>query len=209
MFRGVPGTQENEIHGKPKKEIAEHPGPGGLERLKKWLTIKTLVILLVSLLFILAGVVALWFFFLKGPDNGKVQEPVQPTQVEAVQETVQPTQVEAVQETPGGYEAPRFEDVVVLETFERIVLKPSGNMKLITLDIAFELLDPGMKQEIEANMSSIRKIIEAETGEMTWLVLRTPEGKLQLKLKLIRVINQTLTRAKIRDLFFNNLIMQN
>lgn len=165
--------------------------------MKKWLTIKTLVILLVSLLFILAGVVALWFFFLKGPDNDKGQDPVQPAQVEAVQET------------PGGYEAPRFADVVVLETFERIALKPSGNMRFITLDIALELLDPGMSREIEAGMSAIRKIIEGETGGTTWLILRTPEGKLQLKLKLIRMINQTLTRAKIRDLFFINFIMQN
>ncbi len=189
--------RENEIHENPEEESVEYPGPGGLERLKKRLTLKTLVILLVSLLFVLAGVVALWFFFLKGPDNDKAEEPVQ-----------QP-QVEAVQEISTGYEAPRFEDVLVLETFERIELTPSGNMKFITLDIGLELLDPGMGQEVKANMSSIRKVIEEETGRMTWLVLRTPEGKLQLKLKMIKMINQTLTRAKIRDLFFINLIMQN
>jgi flagellar FliL protein len=190
-------TQENEIHGNPEKESVENPAPGGLERLKKWLTLKTLVILLISLLLVVAGVVALWFFFLKGPDIDKAEEPVQQLKVETVQEE------------PTGYEAPRFEDVVVLETFERIALTPSGKMKFVTLDVALELLDPGMSQEVAAGLLSIRKVIEEETGQMTWLVLRNPEGRLQLKLELIRKINQTLTRAKIRDLFFINLIMQN
>ncbi|MCP4118231.1 MAG: flagellar basal body-associated FliL family protein [Desulfobacteraceae bacterium] len=190
-------TQENEIHGNPKRESAERPGPGGLERLKKRLTLKTLVILLIALLLVLAGVAALWFFFLKEPAVDKAEEPLPPPQVEAVQEL------------PGTYEAPRFEEVVVLETFERIPLNPSGNMKFITLDIALELLDTGMRREVEAGMDDIRKLIEEETRETTWLVLRTPEGKLQLKLKLIGMINQTLTRAKIRDLYFINLIMQN
>jgi flagellar basal body-associated protein FliL len=102
---------------------------------------------------------------------------------------------------------------VVVEPFERIMLKPGGNMTSVTLAVSLELVLPGMRQEIEANMASIRTIIETITGETNWSDLRSPEGKLALKLKLIKKINQSLAgqslaRAGIRDLFFTNLIMQ-
>ena len=158
-----------------------------------------LVILGAVLLLVAAAGVAVWLFFLRAPDPGKT--PGEPPGVESVDKTV----AESAE--------PQFQDVVVVEPFERIMLKPSGNMTSVTLAVSLELVLPGMRQEIEANMAFIRTIIETTTGEMNWSDLRSTEGKLALKLKLIKRINQglagkRLARAGIRDLFFTNLIMQ-
>ncbi len=151
------------------------------------------------LLLVAAAGVAVWLFFFRAPDSGKT--------------SVEPPGVEAVDKTAAGSAEPRFKDVVVVEPFERIVLKPGGNMTSVTLAVSLELVLPGMRQEVAANMASIRTIIETTTGETNWSDLRSPEGKLALKLKLIKRINQhlagqRLTGARIRDLFFTNLMMQ-
>jgi len=149
---------------------------------------------LILMVVLLAGAGGGWYFFLK--DKNSVKKPVVPPPVKAMDK---PPEVDR---------AKVFPDQVFLEPFQRLELKPSGNIKLITLDIALELLDLEMKQDVEKNQLAIRKIIEDEVRKTTWLVLRTPEGKLQLKLELVKKINQILTRAKIRDLYFINLIMQ-
>lgn len=165
----------------------------------KGFTPKIVVIVAVLLVLVVAAGVAVWLFFLRAPAPGKV--------------SVAPVGVESVDKTGAGSVEPRFKDVVVVEPFERIMLKPGGNMTSVTLAVSLELVLPGMRQEIEANMASIRTIIETITGETNWSDLRSPEGKLALKLKLIKKINQSLAgqslaRAGIRDLFFTNLIMQ-
>lgn len=179
---------------KTKKQVAKNKDSKETEPSKKRFGKKFLVISLLVLLLVIAGAGAAWFFFLKGPDKDETD--------------AKPSQAEDAEKRKSVPVEPRFKDVVELEIFELLDLKPSGNMKAITLEIALELENPGMRQEIEANILSIRKIIETQTSEMTWLDLRAPEGKITLKLKLIKSINQSLATAKIRDLFFTNLTMQ-
>lgn len=155
---------------------------------------KIWVVLGAVLLLVTAAGVAVWLFFLRAPDPG--ESPVVPPGVEAVDKAAaEPAE-------------PRFKDIVVVEPFERIMLKPGGNMTSVTLAVSLELILPGMRQEIDANMASIRGIIERTTGETNWSDLRSAQGKLALKLKLIKRINQRLAGAGIRDVFFTNLIMQ-
>jgi len=182
-------TRENE---NLEKEPGENHNPGAPE--KKRRTRKIVVAALILMVVLLAGAGGGWYFFLK--DKHSVKKPVVPPAVKAMDK---PPEVDR---------AKLFPDQVFLETFQRLELKPSGSIKLITLDIALELLDPGTRQDVEKSQLAIRKVIEAELKKMTWLVLRTPEGKLQLKLELVKKINQKLTRAKIRDLYFINLVMQ-
>ncbi len=168
----------------------------------KRFTPKRWVIFAVLLLLVMAAGGAVWFIFLGGPD------PEKPAST--------PPGEEAVEKTAAD---PPFKDVVTVEPFERIPLKPGGHMPTVTLAVSLELVQPGMRSEVEAGMASIRTIIETTISETNWLDLRSPEGKLALKLKLIKRINQSLAgqrqagaqrldRARIRDLFFINLMMQ-
>ncbi len=168
----------------------------------KRFTPKRRVIFAVLLLLVMAAGGAVWFISLGGADPEKVDSPL------PGEEVLAKTAAE-----------PPFKDVVAVEPFERIPLKPGGHMPTVTLAVSLELVQPGMRSEVEAGMASIRTIIETTISETNWADLRSPEGKLALKLKLIKRINQNLAGqrqagaqrldgARIRDLFFINLMMQ-
>jgi len=103
---------------------------------------------------------------------------------------------------------PVFEDVVSLAPFEGLALKKSGNFGFIDINIDLELVSADMREKIEADQYRIRQIIEYETGKMTWLELRNPEGKLKLKFRLINSINSAVSGARIRNLYFTHFTMQ-
>lgn len=140
---------------------------------------KFAVIAAASLLLLAIVSAAVWFFFLKEPDSDK------PSRVE----TPDKTGIEAIK--------PLFEDVVRLEPFESIKLKPGSNISFVTLEVSLELVAPDMRQEVQARMEPIRRIIETTVAQIAWLELRSIEGKLGLKLELLKLINESLSEASL------------
>jgi flagellar FliL protein len=101
-----------------------------------------------------------------------------------------------------------FEDIVVLAPFERISLKSSSAMGMISLDIALELTDHRSRKMVVAVEDRLRKIIQGQVREMTWLELRNPEGKIRLKYELLKRMNSVFPKVTIRNIYFTNFLMQ-
>ena len=101
-----------------------------------------------------------------------------------------------------------FEDIVVLEPFERISLKTDSAMGLISVNISLELIDHRYRKQVYSVQDRIRTIIMGQIREMKWLELRNPAGKIQLKYELLKGINSIFPKAMVRNVYFTNLIMQ-
>jgi flagellar FliL protein len=140
-----------------------------------------------------------WFFFFRGSP----EEQTLANGPSVTQENQSP--VESGQ--PGQIEEIVFEDIVVLDPFERIPLKTNSAMGLISLDISLELMDHRYRKQIVSMQDRIRKIIMGQVREMRWLELRAPEGKIQLKYELLKRINSIFPKVMVRNIYFTNLIM--
>ena len=101
-----------------------------------------------------------------------------------------------------------FEDIVELEPFERIPLKSSSTMGLVTINLSLELTDQRYRKQIFSMESRIRDIIKSQIQDMTWLELRNPEGKIMLKYNLLKRINALFPKLTIRNIYFTYFIMQ-
>lgn len=142
--------------------------------------------------FLACTMAGIWIFFFQAPSD---EEAISGKSLP--QETGQAIPTEVV-----------FEDIVVLAPFEHIQMKETSDMKLISLNVSLETTDPRYKTQVSAMEGSIRKIIQDQVREMTWLELRNPEGKIQLKYELLRQINAIFPQVMVRNLYFTNFLMQ-
>ena len=101
-----------------------------------------------------------------------------------------------------------FEDIVVLEPFERIRMKGNSAMGLISLNISLELTDHRYRKQVYTMEDRLRKIVTGQIKEMTWLELRNPEGKIKLKYELLKRMNSIFSKVTIRNIYFTNFLMQ-
>jgi len=140
---------------------------------------------------------AVWFFFFttEGQDTVEKTDSVRMAGKEA-------------QNRSGEKMGPRFEDVVELAPFGNIKLQTSRNLSKVDMHIALELAAPAMREMVMGQTRQIREIVAQETGKQTWLVLRSPQGKLEFKYILIEQINSVLSGAEITNLYFTQLIMK-
>lgn len=160
---------------------------------------KKLIIILLLFLLFLGGIGAGVIFFLS---DGKEEDvPEQPVAENIVTE-------ESIQAALENQSKAIFEDIVQLEPFERIFLKQDSNMHYISLGIALEMMDPGLRRQVYTMEPRIRKIIESQMRQMRWMELRSPQGKLKLKFALLNRINQIFPKVAIRHIYFTNFIMQ-
>lgn len=97
---------------------------------------------------------------------------------------------------------------MVLEPFERIPLKSGSTMGLISLDIALELTDHRYRKQVYTVQDRLNRVVESKVREMTWLELRSPEGKIRLKYELLRQMNSIFPKVTIRNIYFINFLMQ-
>ena len=158
---------------------------------------KKLVIIIASALLVLVLVVVGLIILFSGPD----EEAGTGEQTPAVTE-------ESIQAALEKQQAAIFEDIVVLEPFERIRLKSSSAMNFISLDVSLELTDPRFRRQIYTMQDRLHKIVESQIREMTWLELRTPEGKIKLKYDLLKRMNRIFPKVTIRNVYFTNFLMQ-
>ncbi len=101
-----------------------------------------------------------------------------------------------------------FEDIVEFEPFERIPLKSSSSLGLVSFNIALELVDHRYRKQIYSMEGQIRGIITEQMAKMTWLELRNPEGKIMLKYNLLQRINSLFPKATARNIYFTYFVMQ-
>lgn len=99
-------------------------------------------------------------------------------------------------------------NILRLETFEKIPLQNSKTMGYLNLDIALELSDPGLSDLLNRDIYDIRQMIKETAGKMSWFELRSPEGKINLKYRLIEKINSLYTGAVVQNLYFTSFLMQ-
>lgn len=137
-----------------------------------------------------------WFFFLRG-DGGEAKDAA---------ETPAATETDA--KNAAVVPPPAFPEIVELDPFEKLRLRPGGAMKTISLTLALEMADPAMGEELAGFIPKIRKVVEDEAAGMTWLTMRSAEGKLLFRFTLIRAVNRALPRPMVKDLYYKQLIMQ-
>lgn len=179
-----------------EKATSEDGVPEKKSFLKKIFTLKFMIIFFLVLMILGGSIFAGWFFFLK--KNG-TESSEQPKQEQAAPKS------DKDQLPPPE---PDFPDIVVLEPFVKIKLQESEALNYITLKIAIELIKPEMRKSFEANKEKIRKSVEDEVKKMTWLVLRSPEGKLNFKYSLIKELNGALPSRMIQNVYFTSFILQ-
>ncbi len=154
---------------------------------------KSIIIIAVSSVLLISLIIATLFFIFKSSpeeDQDKI----------ALQEN---SEVVEAQE-----QAIVFEDIVELEPFERISLKPSSTMAMVTIHVSLELADQRYRKQIFTMEDRIRNIITGQLAQMTWLELRSSEGKIMLKYNLLKRINSIFPKLTIRNLYFTYFIMQ-
>jgi len=154
---------------------------------------KSIIIIAVSFVLLIYSGAGAWFFFFKAnPEEEK-------TNIAAEKR---------LEETAVREQEIVFEDIVELEPFERIPLKASSTMGLISMNLSLELTDPRYKKQILTMEGSIREIITSQLEEMMWVELRNPEGKILLKYNLLKRINAIFSKLTVRNIYFTYFIMQ-
>ncbi|MBF0204633.1 MAG: flagellar basal body-associated FliL family protein, partial [Desulfamplus sp.] len=101
-----------------------------------------------------------------------------------------------------------FPDIVDLELFKKIRIQESGSLKYLSFKIAIELIKPEMRKSLESNNEIIRNTVESEAKKMSWLVLRSPEGKINFKYHLIQKINEVLPSKMIQNIYFTGFMLE-
>jgi len=154
---------------------------------------KSIIIIAVSFVLLIYFGAGVWFFFFKAnPEEGKT--------IIAAEKRLEETEVREQEIV--------FEDIVELEPFERIPLKASSTMGLVSMNLSLELTDPRYKEQILTMEGSIREIITSQLEEMMWVELRNPEGKILLKYNLLKRINAIFSKLTVRNIYFTYFIMQ-
>ena len=154
---------------------------------------KSIIIIAVSFILLITLMVASFFLFFKSsPEEEQNQI--------ALQEELAATELREQEIV--------FEDIVELEPFERILLKPGSAMGNLSINIALELTDQRYRKQIFTMEERIRKIITDQIAQEGWLELRNPEGKIVLKYNLIKRINSIFPKITIRNIYFTYFIMQ-
>ena len=183
---GEDGNMEPEDPPPGKKSLlGKLPRPG-----KKMLLVGGVVLLLLG-----AGVGA-GLFFLGGDED---------TPPEASQSEMTEEEMQAALDKKNEIV---FEDIVVMEPFERIRMKGNSAMGLISLNISLELTDHRYRKQVVTMDDRLRKIVTGQVREMTWLELRSPEGKIKLKYELLKRMNSIFPKVTVRNIYFTNLLMQ-
>jgi len=159
---------------------------------------KAVIIACAVFVLIICMAVAAFMFFSKAKDTKTEQAAAdQKNTVQDQDKTAKPENLKPV-----------FKDIVDLAPFERISLKSGSLMLHLTMNLSLELTDERYRKQIVSMEDKIRNIVETQAKQMTWLELRSPEGKLLFKYDLIGQINALFPKPVVRNVYFTSFIMQ-
>lgn len=181
-----------EIDGETEMSLGGQEGEAGKKGLVKRLlgNKRRLILIVLALVLVMAAAAGAWVFFF----SDTKEEPGAEVQMEA--EPAAPAQ-EIV-----------FEDIVVLEPFERIPLKEGSALTFISLTVALELTDHRYRKQVYTVQDRLSRVVSARVREMSWLELRSPEGKIKLKYDILAQMNRIFPKVTVRNIYFTNFLMQ-
>lgn len=81
----------------------------------------------------------------------------------------------------------------------------------VTMDLALDHLPPGAEKDKPASglpMARIRDAILSVLAECSADTLLTPDGKTQLKKRLIEALNRNIPELGVRDIYFTEFLVQ-
>ncbi|MBF0377729.1 MAG: flagellar basal body-associated FliL family protein [Desulfamplus sp.] len=184
------------------KEIKKEGEPAKKSFFKKIFSLKFMIIFLILIVILAGAGFAGWYFFLKKIDADKAEQA-------KIEENSKTEKGEVDKDgKPILPPEPDFPDIVDLEKFEKIKLQESESLSYLTLKLSIEINKPEMRKEIEANTDKLRQVVESEIKKMSWLTLRTPDGKLNFKYRLIQELNKSLPSKIIKNIYFTTFIVQ-
>ncbi|KJR40223.1 Flagellar basal body-associated protein FliL [Candidatus Magnetoovum chiemensis] len=191
---------------KSKKTVAESPKvikkedvPAKKSFFKRIFSLKFMIIFLIIIVILAGAGFAGWYFVIKKriAEKAKLEESLK-KESGKVDKNGKPI-------LPPG---PDFPDIVDLEKFEKVKIQESESLSYLTLKLSIEINKPEMRKEIEVNTEKLRQVIESEIRKTSWLILRTSEGKLNFKYRLIQELNKALSSKIIKNVYFTTFILQ-
>ncbi|MCA1786284.1 MAG: flagellar basal body-associated FliL family protein [Desulfobacteraceae bacterium] len=143
-----------------------------------------------------------WFFFYPAPAPDKNEMAATTISAEDLRDDEQLAAM--LQESDDAV----FTDILTLEPFELLSLKSTSTMAHVDMDIALELIDPAVREQLVSMKNRIYDIVQGQVREATWFELRTPQGKIQLKYDLLQRINSLFATPVVRNVYLTKFLMQ-
>ncbi len=159
---------------------------GLFKKFPKKLITKKIIVIAAMVFIILSIAIIVVIFFLKSDDNADVDS--QP-------DVIKFTKVD-------------YKNILTLKPFIWIALNKDSYMHKVSIDITLELVSNDKIKIVTARQSDIRNIVRKIAGEMRWMELRNPEGKIKFKYILIRKINSLFPDIIVRNLYLTHFIMR-
>jgi flagellar FliL protein len=159
---------------------------GLFKNLPKKLITKKVIVIVAMVFIILFIAIIVVIFFLKSDNNADIDS--QP-------DVIKLTKVD-------------YKNILTLKPFVWIALNKDSYMSKVSIDIALELVSNNKIKIVKTRQNDIRKIVRNIAGEMRWMELRSPEGKIKFKYMLIRKINSLFPDIIVRNLYLTHFIMR-
>ncbi|ADR19243.1 flagellar basal body-associated FliL family protein [Calditerrivibrio nitroreducens] len=164
---------------------------------KKKSPLKLIIILVVVLVLLVGGGLAAYLFLFKSKSadhNAVAKEEKAPAKEE-----------KAKKDKKSGEKA----KTVVYSMGAIIVnLADQGVQRYLKVQIAVELDNPKLEEEVKKREPQIKDIIISVLSSKTVSDVNTPQGKIALKQEILKRANMVLTEGEITDLFFSEFIVQ-
>ncbi|MCX8085091.1 MAG: flagellar basal body-associated FliL family protein [Calditerrivibrio sp.] len=87
-------------------------------------------------------------------------------------------------------------------------LADQGVQRYLKVQIALELDNPKLEEEMKKREPQIKDIIISVLSSKTVADVNTPQGKIALKQEIIKRANMVIVEGEITDLFFSEFIVQ-
>ncbi len=93
---------------------------------------------------------------------------------------------------------------------EQIIVNPAdtNGQRYLLVELSLELVDKEDEQLIEANISKIRNNLIEYLSSRSVSQLEGIEKKENLRLELVSIINSTIERRSVRNLYYSKYVMQ-
>ena len=87
-------------------------------------------------------------------------------------------------------------------------LTDGGGRKLLKISISMKAENQGIADELNANMAQIRDVMLLLLSSLSSDDIATLDGKMRLKAQMLNRTNSVMTKGKIKDLFFDEFVVQ-
>ncbi len=192
--KNTESDQDDQYNGADHEEQEEAPSEKK-SIFKKLLDGKKRLVLMMGIcLLTVVLILGIWLVFFTGSDSDEQSPPPIEEQQSGPDQEVWKAK-------------PVFEDILEIAPFEGIVMKQGSAKGFVNMEISLLLSDPEDRVEVFSKMNEIRRVVQDNIRQKTWMDLRVPEGKIQCKYELLSAINGLFPKRVLQDLYIINFIM--